>query len=203
MIRKLIGDPPLLLEEMPNCPGLFHYYREMIATGHKRVPGGWEWGGEFFPDYLTVGGASYVAIYEAKKYLSGEGLDIGAGYWPYPNALPIDPYCWPNNPSIDEIPLNSQDYIFSSHTLEHISDWNQELRKWTALLKKDGVLFLYLPHPKCGLWRMENPFMSNHHKWVPTPEVVAKSLIDLNYKIIARNDGPDIMMSFFICGRKH
>src|SRR5947209_5425738 len=56
LIRKAIGDPPQLLEEMPNAPGLFHSYRELIATGHERVMGGWKYQGKFYTDYLTVAG---------------------------------------------------------------------------------------------------------------------------------------------------
>lgn len=58
--RWLALAPATLLEEMPDHPPLFDQYRFLLATGHKRVPGGWIYDGEFYPDYLTVGGASFA-----------------------------------------------------------------------------------------------------------------------------------------------
>jgi hypothetical protein len=173
LIRRLIGDPPILLEEYPNCPGLFRYYRDLLATGHRRVAGGWEWEGKFYPDHLTVGGASMGAFRSAAQWCHGEGIDVGAGSWPYPGSKPIDPGWYPNGIKIDDIAPSSQDYVFTSHTLEHIEPWREALQAFVSKIKPGGVLFVYLPHPSCGLWRMENPFMKDHHKWVPEPDVVS------------------------------
>lgn len=201
-IRRLIGDPPILLEEMPNAPGLFHHYRSLLATGHKRAAGGWEYEGKFYPDYLTVGGAVFGALRTAKKYCQGQGIDVGASAWSFPGAVAIDPALGPTAPRIEDIPPASQDYVFSSHTLEHIADWRSALRDWVSKLRPGGVLFLYLPHPECGLWRMENPFMATLHKWVPTPEVVKQGVRDAGCTIIDADDGPDVMYSFFVCATR-
>jgi hypothetical protein len=191
-----------LLEEHPDSPGLFHYYRELITTGHKRKPGGWEWDGQFYPDYLTIGGACYGAFRAATKWCRGDGIDIGAGGWPFPGSKPIDPAWYPDGLKLEMIAPNSQDYVFTSHTLEHIEDWQGAIANFVSKLKPDGLLFLYLPHPECGLWRMENPFMRQHHVWVPEPTVIKNHLRSLSLEIVDSDDGPDVMMSFFVCARK-
>lgn len=202
IVRRLNGDPPVLLEEYPNCPGLFHYYRDLLATGHKRVLGGWEWNGKFYPDYLTIGGACYGAFRIAKKWCQGEGVDVGAGGWPFPGSKPIDPSWYPNGLKLEMVMPNSQDYVFTSHTLEHIKDWQKAITDFVSKIKVGGVLFIYLPHPECGLWRMENPFMRQHHEWVPEPPIIKNALKTLGLEIVDHDDGPDVMMSFFVCVRK-
>jgi SAM-dependent methyltransferase len=202
-IRRLIGDPECLLEEYPDSPGLFHGYRGLLATGHQRVPGGWLWEGRFYPDCLTVGGASYFIQRRALRWCQGEGLDIGAGHWPLPGAKPIDPVAYPAGLMLDQVAPASQDYVFSSHCLEHIAEWQSALAEWVSKLKPQGILFLYLPHPDCGLWRMDNPFMAGHHKWVPEPATVKAALQRLDLEIVDSDDGPDGLMSFFVCARTH
>jgi SAM-dependent methyltransferase len=203
IIRKAIGDPQVLLEEMPDGPLLFHRYRALIATGHKRVKGGWIYNGEFYPDYLTVGGNSIAIRGTALKYCRGQGLDIGAAYWPLPGSTPIDTEIGQGIKNrIEDIPDNSQDYVFSSHCLEHIPNWGEALDIWIRKLKLQGILFLYLPHSSCKLWHMSNPCMAQAHKWVPDPEVVSNALAERGLVIIERDDGPDHFYSFFVCARK-
>jgi hypothetical protein len=201
LVRRLNGDPEVLLEEHHNSPNLFRHYREMLATGHKRLPGGWEWEGRFYPDHLTVGGACFGAFREAKKWCQGEGIDIGAGAWPFPGSKPIDTSWYPDGLKLAEVAPHSQDYVFTSHTLEHIKDWRGAIAEFLSKIKPGGILFIYLPHPECGLWRMENPFMRKHHEWVPEPAVVKEALQMLGLEIVGFDDGPDVMMSFFICAR--
>lgn len=200
-IRRLIGDPEWLLEEHPHCPGLFLGYRRLLATGHQRVPGGWLWKGRFYPDCLTVGGASFFIRRRALRWCQGVGLDIGAGHWPLPGAKPVDPDVYPAGLRLEQVPPASQDYVFSSHGLEHIAEWQSALAEWTSKLKPGGILFLYLPHPDCGLWRMDNPFMAAHHQWVPDPPTVKAALQQLNLQIVDSDDGPDEMMGFFVCAQ--
>jgi len=202
LARRIIGDAPTLLEEYPHCPGLFHFYRDLLATGHERKPGGWEWKGKFYPDYLTVGGACFGAFRPASEWCRREGIDIGAGGWPFPGAKPIDPLWYPDGLKLEQVPPSSQDYVFTSHTLEHIEDWRGAVREFISKIKPQGFIFIYLPHPDCGLWRMENPFMRRYHSWVPEPSLVKKALTSLGLEIVAYDDGPDIMMSFYVVAQK-
>jgi hypothetical protein len=201
--RRLFGAPEILLEEMPNAPELFKHYRMLLQTGHVRVPGGWLYGNEFYPDYITVGGNSLAIQRTALKYCRGRGLDIGANYWPLKGSTPID-----NERglglanTIEDIPPASQDYVFSSHCLEHIEHWEDALDVWASKIKVGGHLFLYLPHPLCKLWHKSNPLMSDTHKWVPEPSVVIKALRRRRFTIVDKDEGPDSFFSFFVCGRK-
>jgi len=203
LIRRILGDPPILLEETPDCPSLFKTYRHMLTTGHQRVPGGWVYEGEFYPDYLAVGGNSFAIRRTALKYCDGGGLDIGAGSWPLQGSTPIDTEQGSGiSNKIESIPENSQDYVFSSHCLEHILEWQAALDTWISKIKPGGILFLYLPHPTCKLWHMSNPQMAEAHKWVPDPETIRSAIVERGLEVVARDDGPDNFYSFFICARK-
>ena len=189
------------LENYPNAPDLFHAYRRWLSFPDvKRQPGGWEFEGRFYPDYLFVGGASFAIHRIALQYCHGTGLDIGAGLWPLPGAVAVDLERGPGAARrLDEFSANSQDFVFSSHCLEHIAAWEDALRAWIAKLKPGGRLFLYLPHPTCGIWRPGSPFVGDGHKWAPTPEGVKASLNRLGGRLLASDDGPDAMQSFFVC----
>ena len=201
--RRLFGAQEVLLEEMPNSPELFKHYRLLLKTGHTRVPGGWIYDGEFYPDYITVGGNALAILPTAKKYCYGHGLDIGANYWPFPGSTPIDIERGPGLKNrIEDIPSGSQDYVFSSHCLEHIELWRDALSIWASKLKIGGRMFLYLPHSSCKLWHHSNPMMSETHKWAPEAFVIAEELVSLGFAIIAKDDGPDGFYSFYVCGKK-
>jgi SAM-dependent methyltransferase len=199
---RRLGTKPL--EALPNCPDLFQSYRSL--TDHpelRRKQGGWEYRGKFYPDYLTVGGASYGAFREALKYCDGRGIDIGAGLWPLPGAIPVD--IWRGlgaAQSLEDFAEGSLDYVFSSHCLEHNADWKPVLNQWTSKLKRNGMMFLYLPHPECGIWEPGSPFVGDEHKWTPTPEIIKSTMQDSGFSVVACDDGPDAMYSFWVCARK-
>ena len=67
--RRLFGAQEVLLEEMLDAPELFKHYRMLLESGHKRVPGGWLYENEFYPDYITVGGNSFAIQRTCKKIL--------------------------------------------------------------------------------------------------------------------------------------
>jgi hypothetical protein len=159
--------------------------------------------GVFYPDYLTVGGASYAIVREAEKHCLGKGVDIGAGYWPLPGAQSVDIWRGPGQLlNIDNIPDGSLDYVFSSHTLEHITDWKTALNIWIGKVRKDGVVFLYLPHPGCAIWHPGSPFVGDGHKWKPEPLIVKNAMREAGCDVFAWDDGPDAMQSFYVCGRR-
>jgi hypothetical protein len=209
ILKKLVGRAPAgdqtpPLESYPNAPDLFRNYRSFVhRPGLIRRPGGWEYKGRFYQDYLTVGGASFAIFRTAQNFCSGNGLDIGAGLWPFPGSTPVD--IWRGagaGRTLEEFADESQDYLFSSHCLEHVEAWEQELDKWSRKVKVGGVIFLYLPHPDCGIWNPGSPMVGNEHKWQPESTVVKQALVQRGFSIIASDEGPDAMMSFFVCARK-
>src|SRR4249919_2443684 len=79
------------LDLMTNAPDLFHAYRWLNSHPEvERRPGGWLYQGDFYPDYLTEGGASGAIFREAQRFCQGEGIDVGSGLWPLPGAIPVD-----------------------------------------------------------------------------------------------------------------
>jgi len=192
------------LEFLPQAPDLFRAYRQLQSHPElARKPGGWIYRGKFYPDYLTVGGASPVIFSVALKYCQGRGIDVGAGLWPLPGAIPLDLERGAGSgrkvADFDDLSL---DYVFSSHCLEHIENWRPALIDWIKKLKPGGTLFLYLPHPECAIWHPGSPFVGTGHKWIPDPEIIRAALGEFNFKIVAADDGPDAMQSFFVCAKK-
>jgi|SRR6266508_1148178 len=190
------------LELMPNAPVAFGAYRHLASHPTvERRSGGWIYRHRFYPDYLTEGAASGAILREALKFCRGRGVDVGAGFWPLPGAIPIDLERGPGaGRSVNEFAEGSLDYVFSSHCLEHIENWREALEEWASKVRVDGVLFLYLPHPDCAIWLPGSPFVGNGHKWSPTPEVIKQAITELSFRVVASDDGPDVMQSFYVCG---
>lgn len=194
--------PPL--EHFPDAPDIFRYYRSFLTRpALKRMPGGWEYQNRFYPDYLMVGGASHMIARTALTYCKGDGIDIGAGLWPLAGATAVDVWRGPGaGRTLADFRTESVDYVFSSHCLEHVEDWQKELDGWLRPLKRGGIIFLYLPHPECGIWNPGSPMVGDGHKWQPTPAIIKSAFAQRGCEIVAFDDGPDPMMSFFVCGRK-
>ena len=59
------------------------------------------------------------------------------------------------------------DYIFSSHTLEHIKDLDAIFSEMRNVLKKDGKLFFHVPAYSCVRWRsgLHTNKAFNDHAW--------------------------------------
>jgi SAM-dependent methyltransferase len=194
--------PPL--ETLPDSPDLLRAYRGWAAhPALRRRPGGWEYKGRYYPDYLTAGGASHAIAREALKFCKGRGVDVGSGYWPLPGAAALDAARGPGaTRSIRDFEPATLDFVFSSHCLEHIAAWEAELDLWIDRLKPGGVLFLYLPHPDCGLWEPGSPMVGDGHCWAPTPEGMRAALEARALTVVAFDAGPDAMQSFHVCARK-
>jgi ADP-heptose:LPS heptosyltransferase len=98
-------------------------------------------------------------VWEVAPYLRGRGLDIGAGDFKIlPHAISVDnmnheqfgfnvkPDILCEADKLDLIASASVDWVYSSHTLEHVEDMAATLKEWWRVIKQNGLLILYLPH---------------------------------------------------------
>ena len=103
------------------------------------------------------------------EYTRGQGLDLGCGpHKAFPHFIGVDNLkdvelfgvvMRPDRvvetcERLDGFESDSQDFVFSSHLLEHIDDYLGALNEWWRVIKPGGYLVLYLPHkdlyPNCG-----------------------------------------------------
>lgn len=114
------------------------------------------------------------------KYCTGRGLDIGFGYddlvtpkcrgWEYEDG---------NAQYLKGIPDNEFDFIYSSHTLEHLIDPAVALQNWWRVIKPGGYLILYIPHRDLFEKRTRLPSIwNNDHK---------------HFFLLDRDDPPDTL----------
>lgn len=159
-----------------------------------------EYRGIMYPTYLRDGNACRFIIEVAKHFCRGNGLDVGAGKWPLPGAVPVDPFVrkYGSEHHALSLPSGVFDYIFSSHCLEHLDDPIRALEHWKSRLRNGGVLFLYLPHPDMVYWRPEN-CRKHKHSW--SPERMREILWALNFENVLIS-GRDMMWSFTAIGHK-
>lgn len=114
------------------------------------------------------GNESGKIVWETTPYCRGRGLDLGCGpnkVWPH--AIGVDNYTETQlfgiemKPEVvcdvtklDPFGSASMDFVFSSHVLEHIEDYQGALKEWWRVVKPSGYLVLYLPdedeYPKVG-----------------------------------------------------
>jgi SAM-dependent methyltransferase len=80
-----------------------------------------------------------------EKYCVGRGLDIGYGG----DLLSDNCFGWDlehgDAQLLDRIEDESFDFVYSSHTLEHVADASAALRNWYRVVKPGGHLILFLP----------------------------------------------------------
>lgn len=110
------------------------------------------------------------------KYMLGKGCEIGyAGY--LPGVVPILDGCTGydlNTPGYNgsHIPVsdNFYNYLYSSHCLEHISDYKSALKEWFRVVKPGGYLIIVVPHRDLYEKRLALPSRFNgDHKRFYTP----------------------------------
>lgn len=118
--------------------------------------------------------------YDIVRYTRGIGLDLGCGpHKAFPHFIGIDSckdtelFGISMKPDVvvkdcidlsDSVADESCDFVFSSHLLEHIADYQAALASWWKTLKVGGFLVLYLPdedeYPRVG-----EPGANIDHKW--------------------------------------
>jgi SAM-dependent methyltransferase len=152
---------------------------------------------EVYPAFQAEGNAAQFAIPFARKVCKGIGYDIGCNRleWKFDDAIPIDLTF--GTDALD-LPDTKMDYIFSSHCLEHLTSWVDALDHWGSRLKRDGVLFLYLPHYSQKYWR---PWNNRKHNHAFTQDVIRDYLNDSYYKNVFVS-GVDLNNAFIAMGQK-
>lgn len=118
----------------------------------------------------------------------GRGLDLGCGPWKaWPHFIGVDNFDewsglqgWAPEIRGDVTDLSmfadrSLDFVYSSHTLEHLDNPEKVLREWWRVIKMGGNLVLYLPH--ADLYpRMGQPGANPDHKSDFLPGDVVKMM---------------------------
>jgi len=155
--------------------------------------------GQSYPAFQAKGNAAKYAIPFAQEICSGIGYDIGCMKveWALPGAIPID-ISFKDGYHANNLPKQGVDYIFSSHCLEHITDWVDTMDYWYNTLKSGGTIFLYLPDYSQHYWR---PWFNRKHKNIFTPNIIEDYMKDKGYINIFKS-GVDLLNSFMIIAEK-
>jgi predicted SAM-dependent methyltransferase len=152
-----------------------------------------------YPKFQSTGNAAQFAIPFAKQVCKGIGYDIGCmkKEWAFPDSIPID-LSFNNGYHALNLPEKNIDYIFSSHCLEHITNWVEVMDYWHDTLKKEGILFLYLPDYSQVYWR---PWNNKKHVNIFSPFIIKDYMEDKGYQNIYFSQ-VDLNNSFMIFGEK-
>ena len=166
---------------------------------------------------LPEGNESAKCKWDIVPFTRGQGLDIGcASFKPFQHFIGVDD-CTDTrlfgNSIVPDVRCDardlrifsdgSMDFVYSSHTLEHIVDYKAALKEWWRVVRIGGHLVLYLPHkdfyPNIG------EFGSNQdhkHDFLPQDIVDAmKELGGWDLVINEERDGGD-EYSFLLVFRK-
>lgn len=90
----------------------------------------------------------------ADKWCKGKGLDVGCGsrgVWPGAVGVELvssdEGVVTGDAADLSRWGDGSQDYVLSSHSLEHMKEWRLALREWLRVIRVGGHLVLYVPDP--------------------------------------------------------
>lgn len=149
--------------------------------------------GQIYPEYIRNGNACRFIVPMAQEFCQGKGVDVGAGRWPLPGALPID---LADGGDAMALPEGQFDFVFSSHCLEHLTNPVAALEHWKSRIRPGGVLFLYLPHPSMEYWLPQNN-RKHLHAW--QPEEMARLVSDLGFIKVIHSER-DLAWGFAVVG---
>ena len=157
-----------------------------------------EYEGAEYPAHVQSGNAVRFIEPMALEFCKGEGLDIGGtNQWRLAGAKAIN-IIDDNEWHAMNLPERECDYIFTSHTLEHLDEPRQAIRYWRTRLKQGGVLFLYLPHASMAMW---HPSRMSGHSHSFLPEEITALLEECGFRRIFAS-GRDLNWSFAVVGEK-
>lgn len=136
------------------------------------------------------------------KYMWGIGLDVGyAGYTEgclpiLPTAVGVDINFPGYDGKILPFPAQSQNYVYSSHCLEHIDNYKQAIQEWYRVTKIKGYVITVVPHQFLYEKKLEKPsFYNEDHKRFYTPAKLLKEFEEAlepnTYRVRLLEDGDD------------
>jgi len=96
------------------------------------------------------------------KYCRGKGMDIGYGGDIVVSGCHVWDFEHGDAQYMQGVKEQSFDFVYSSHTLEHMIDPSTALINWWRILKPGGFLIIYMPHKE--LYEKKNRLPSN---WNP------------------------------------
>lgn len=166
------------------------------------------------PGSEDAGYESLKIKWELVPYTRGVGLDLGCGHnKPFAHFIGIDSNIDRQffgaeatdrnlTGEVQTLPLfgdETMDFVYSSHTLEHIVDYKAALREWWRVVKVGGYLVLYLPHkdlyPNIGT---PGANLDHKHDFLPADIERAMRDIAVSFDLVRnedRNEGHEY--SFF------
>jgi len=136
-----------------------------------------EFKGHIYPSWQASGFAARFAFPFAKEVCKGVGVDVGCNRleWKFEGAVAVDPLLGPFDAYNLPFTTHNIDYVFSSHCIEHLTDWVKALDYWHTRLRTGGVIFLYLPDHSQVYWRS---WHNRKHIHNITPEIVGNYFKD-------------------------
>ena len=156
---------------------------------------------KIYPNFQRMGNAAQFAIPYALHVCKGKGVDVGCNKieWAFPEAIIVEPVI--NEFDALNFPedANNLDYIFSSHCIEHLSDWVATLDYWKTRINNDGVIFLYLPDYSQTYWR---PWNNRKHINILSPKIMKDYFEDRKFTKIFTSE-IDLNNSFMVMAQKN
>lgn len=159
-----------------------------------------EFAGDVYPCFQAQGNMTQYARPFAIKLCKGIGYDIGYNRKEWllrEDSIGIDINDGSKYNAYN-LPDQEVDYIYSSHTLEHLHDWVGALELWIEKLRIGGILFLYLPHRDQKWWR---PWNNRKHKHVLDSDMIAECISRFGMANIFCSER-DLNHSFMVVGKK-
>lgn len=161
-----------------------------------------EFKGEKYLSLQTKGFAARYIFEFAKQFCVGNGVDVGPSKkeWTFPGAIPVD-LSFDDFYDAFNLPEGLFDYIFASHSIEHLCSWTEALTYWHTKLDKGGVLFLYVPHRAQLYW---HPASNTKHVHVLDQQMFRDyfKIHSSKFKNIFISEGYDLYHSFVVVAEK-
>jgi SAM-dependent methyltransferase len=79
-------------------------------------------------------------------YCKGLGLDIGYGGDPIIQGVDFWDFEHGDAQYLEGVPDGKYDFVYSSHTIEHMVNPQTAIKNWFRVVKPGGYLIIYLPH---------------------------------------------------------